>query len=186
MIPLYILGMLLRFGPQHGYQIKKLIGEQLADFTDIKLPTIYYHLEKMEAAGYIEAESVKDGSRPEKMVYHISETGKDHFKQLLYRTLNISYRPSFEVDSALFFSDSIDRGDFLAALEQHIGKLNASLARIDEHKKETLPFLPHDMRISANLIFEHHIRHYQAEIGWAEQAISNIKEEKNHDESQSH
>ena len=25
MIPLYILGLLLRFGPQHGYQIKKLL-----------------------------------------------------------------------------------------------------------------------------------------------------------------
>lgn len=186
MIPLYILGMLLRFGPQHGYQIKKLIGEQLADFTDIKLPTIYYHLEKMEAAGYIGSESVKDGARPEKMVYHISESGKDHFKQLLYRTLDISYRPSFEVDSALFFSDYIDRSDFLDALEQHVRNLNESLARIDEHKKETLPFLPRDMQISANLIFEHHIRHYQAEIDWAEQAISSIKEEKTYDESQSH
>ena len=58
MIPLYILGMLLRYGPQHGYQIKKLLAEQLADFTDIKLPTIYYHLEKMEASGLITAEQV--------------------------------------------------------------------------------------------------------------------------------
>ena len=31
MIPLYILGLLLRFGPQHGYQIKKLLEEQLED-----------------------------------------------------------------------------------------------------------------------------------------------------------
>ena len=38
MIPLYILGFLLRYGPQHGYQIKKLISEQMADFTSIKLP----------------------------------------------------------------------------------------------------------------------------------------------------
>ena len=45
MIPLYILGLLLRFGPQHGYQIKKLLEEQLEDFTQIKLPTVYYHLE---------------------------------------------------------------------------------------------------------------------------------------------
>ena len=35
MIPLYILGLLLRFGPQHGYQIKKLLEEQLEDFTQI-------------------------------------------------------------------------------------------------------------------------------------------------------
>ena len=53
MIPLYILGLLLRFGPQHGYQIKKLLEDQLGDFTQIKLPTVNYHLEKMEAADII-------------------------------------------------------------------------------------------------------------------------------------
>ena len=65
MIPLYILGLLLRFGPQHGYQIKKLLEEQLEDFTQIKLPTVYYHLEKMEAAGLIEAHRDRQGARPE-------------------------------------------------------------------------------------------------------------------------
>lgn len=176
MIPLYILGMLQRFGPQHGYQIKKLILEQLADFTDIKLPTIYYHLEKMEAAGYISAEHIKEGVRPEKRVYHISETGKEQFKHLLYRTLDISYRPTFEVDSALFFSDHISAYDFQSALKQHISKLEASLVRIDGHKRETIPFLPQDMQTAANLIFEHHILHYQAELNWARQAINGLKE----------
>ena len=64
MIPLYILGLLLRFGPQHGYQIKKLLEEQLEDFTQIKLPTVYYHLEKMEAAGLIEAGREPDPKKP--------------------------------------------------------------------------------------------------------------------------
>lgn len=75
MIPLYILGLLLRFGPQHGYQIKKLLEEQLEDFTQIKLPTVYYHLEKMEAAGLIEAHRYRQGARPEKTVYRVSDAG---------------------------------------------------------------------------------------------------------------
>uniref|UniRef100_UPI000AEE63EC PadR family transcriptional regulator n=1 Tax=Clostridium sp. NkU-1 TaxID=1095009 RepID=UPI000AEE63EC len=66
MIPLYILGLLQRYGPQHGYQIKKIIAEQLSDFTQIKLPTIYYHLEKMETDGLLSANREKSGSRPEK------------------------------------------------------------------------------------------------------------------------
>ena len=66
MIPLYILGLLLRFGPQHGYQIKKLLEEQLEDFTQIKLPTVYYHLEKMEAAGLIEAHRDRQEPDPKK------------------------------------------------------------------------------------------------------------------------
>ncbi|HWQ73066.1 MAG TPA: PadR family transcriptional regulator [Desulfitobacteriaceae bacterium] len=80
-------GLLLRFGSQHGYQIKKLIEEQLEDFTQIKLPTVYYHLEKMEAAGLVTAHRDKQGTRPEKTVYQVSSAGTDKFRELLLQTL---------------------------------------------------------------------------------------------------
>jgi DNA-binding PadR family transcriptional regulator len=79
MIPLYILGLLQRFGPQHGYQIKKIIAEQLSDFTQIKLPTIYYHLEKMEADALLTASCEKAGSRPEKPYIQLLTREKTHF-----------------------------------------------------------------------------------------------------------
>ena len=47
-VPIYILGFLMRFGSMHGYKLKQLISRQVADFTQIKLLSIYYHLEKME------------------------------------------------------------------------------------------------------------------------------------------
>ena len=61
MIPLYVLGLLQRYGPQHGYQLKKTISEELEDFTQIKLPTIYYHLEKMESQGLFTCSTEKAG-----------------------------------------------------------------------------------------------------------------------------
>ena len=176
MIPLYILGLLGRFGPQHGYQIKKLVEEQLADFTRIKLPTIYYHLEKMEKAGLVLARAGKDGARPEKMVYSISPQGEVHFKDLLHETLDMQYRPTFDVDAAFYFSDHLDSGELLAGLEKHVQNLKQSLQRIEEHRSLTLPHLPHSMRISADIIFEHHAAHYRAEIGWAEKAAHHIRE----------
>ncbi len=184
MIPLYILGMLLRYGPQHGYQIKKMISEQLSDFTDIKLPAIYYHLEKMEAGGLITAQAVKEGVRPEKRVYAISEAGVERFQQLLRRTLDLQYRPSFEVDSALFFSDYTDDAEFLLALECHVSNLNDSLQRIASHRQEVVPNLPSPMRSSADLIFAHHELHYQAERSWAERAIQILKEDTSHDKTE--
>lgn len=123
MIPLYILGLLLRFGPQHGYQIKKLLAEQLEDFTQIKLPTIYYHLEKMEEAGMIISQNAKEGTRPEKKVYHVSESGCKRFRELLYRTIDIEYRPTFDVDAAFYFSDHIDIEDIIKSLQRHFERL---------------------------------------------------------------
>lgn len=184
MIPLYILGMLLRYGPLHGYQIKKMLMEQMADFTDIKLPTIYYHLEKMEATGLISARNVKDGVRPEKRVYQVSGSGREKFVQLLQSTLEISYRPTFEVDGALFFSDYADPEDFRYALESHISSLLESLERISRHRCEVISGIPEEMRGAAELIFTHHELHYQAELAWTRQAIAALKEDRSHDKTE--
>lgn len=186
MIPLYILGLLLRFGPQHGYQIKKLIEEQLEDFTQIKLPTVYYHLEKMEAAGLITASRDKLGARPEKTVYHINLTGKDHFQELLHKTLQIKYRPTFHIDGTFYFSDSLDCSDLIDSLSRHIQNLEKTLAMLESHRKETLEQIPQRYKTSSNIIFEHHILHYQAELTWAEESLNSLKEAETHDKSESY
>ena len=175
MIPLYILGFLLRYGPQHGYQLKKLLAEQMADFTDIKLPTIYYHLEKLEAAGLITAREDREGSRPEKRIYAVAPAGEERFRQLLSQTLELEYRPTFDVDAALYFSDHVEPVDFLAALQGHAANLRESLTRLREHREQVLLCIPAGMRTSAELIISHHELHYQAELDWAGQAIEKLE-----------
>ncbi|MDL2217939.1 PadR family transcriptional regulator [Christensenellaceae bacterium OttesenSCG-928-M15] len=186
MIPLYILGLLLRFGPQHGYQIKKLIEEQLADFTQIKLPTIYYHLEKMEAAGLIVSKSEREGARPEKKVYSAGENGAEKFQELLQGTLSMHYRPVFDVDAAFYFSDHLKSEALVKSLESHIGVIKGSLERIEEHRSVTLPYLPGAMRASADVIFEHHAAHYRAELAWAQYAILNMREAEKDAKNENH
>lgn len=176
MIPLYILGMLLRYGPRHGYQIKKLLSEQTADFTSIKLPAIYYHLEKMERSGLISAQEAREGLRPEKRVYQITPEGKERFLLLLRQTLELEYRPTFAVDGALFFSEYVGAGEFTAALKCHAANLRDALTHIRTHREEALSQMPEDMRWAASLIFSHHELHVQAELDWAEQAIQDGRE----------
>lgn len=186
MIPLYILGLLLRFGPQHGYQIKKLIEEQLEDFTQIKLPTVYYHLEKMEASELITSTSEKQGERPEKTVYQVSETGADRFKELLLQSLQIKYRPTFDIDGTFYFSDSLDHTALVNSLETHIIAMKKTLEKLEFHQKETMEHMPEPYKISTNIIFEHHIMHYKAELAWAEQSLGTLKEVESHGDYQSY
>ena len=87
MVPLYILGLLTRYGPQHGYQIKKIIAESLADFTQIKLPTIYYHLTKMAENGLLSAASEKTGARPEKNRIQPDGQGRRSIPRDAFRTV---------------------------------------------------------------------------------------------------
>jgi len=170
MIPLYVLGLLLRFGPQHGYSIKKLISEQLADFTLIKLPTIYYHLEKMEKAGLISASKMKSDARPEKKVYEITEQGNNEFNSLLMKTLDFECRSTFASDAAFFFSDHLERDSIAESLKAHISKMENTLSYLDEHKRQTLRHLPEEYHKMVTIIFNHHILHFDAELRWAKQS----------------
>lgn len=176
MIPLYILGLLLRFGPQHGYQIKKLLQEQMEDFTRIKLPTVYYHLEKMEAAGLIIAKYEKSGTRPEKIVYCVSDSGAERFKELLAQSLQIEYRPTFDIDGALFFSDALESNALTESLSRHITKLKQIIIKLKLHQEETIRDIPEQYKIFADTIFCHHLVHYEAELTWAEQSYDGLKE----------
>jgi DNA-binding PadR family transcriptional regulator len=89
-IPLYILGPLRRFGSFHGYQIRKVIAEEIADFARIKLSTIHDHLQHMETAGLLSAENEKDLRRPERRVYPITQRGNNAFSDDLRRFLRIT------------------------------------------------------------------------------------------------
>lgn len=177
MIPLYILGLLQRFGPQHGYQIKKIIAEQLSDFTQIKLPTIYYHLEKMEADALLTASCEKAGSRPEKTIYSITDKGKDAFRGMLNGLMEFEYRPAFSCDSVFYFSDSLDSGCIAEHLNAYIPKLRRTIDHVLKHRAETLEYVPEDMKTMVCIIFSHHLRHYQAELDWAEESLNRLQGE---------
>jgi DNA-binding PadR family transcriptional regulator len=174
LIPLYILGLLQRFGPQHGYQIKKIVAGQLADFTQIKLPTIYYHLDKMKAEGLLSANSEKPGSRPEKTIYAITEEGREAFGNMLVELLEFEYRPVFPSDGVFYFSDQCQAAVISEHLKIYINKLKDTLAVIDKHRNETTPFVPDEMKTMVRIIFSHHERHYRAELEWAEESLNEL------------
>ena len=177
MIPLYILGLLLRYGAQHGYQIKKTISEELSDFTQIKLPTIYYHLEKMQSEGLLEAMQEKDSNRPEKTVYAITQKGKETFDTKLNALLKFEYRPAFASDAVFYFSDSLEKTQIAEHLEFYVRELKGIIAAIQKHEQETMRFVPDNMKTIVRIVFDHHLLHYRAELAWAEQSHKEILKE---------
>ena len=177
MIPLYVLGLLQRYGPQHGYQLKKTISEELEDFTQIKLPTIYYHLEKMSAQGLIEGSSERAGARPEKTIYAITQSGMEAFSAALHDQLSAQYRPVFSNDALFYFSDHLPEDEIFRSLQKQRECLLQSMQTIDQHKQQTLAFIPEDEKPMVNIIFAHHEYHFRAELDWVEYALMQMKGE---------
>ena len=173
MIQMYILGLLQRFGPQHGYQIKKIITEQLSDFTQIKLPIIYYHLKKMEEQGLLSANAALSG-RPEKTVYAVTDKGMEEFKSMLSELVSFEYRPIFPLDGVFYFSDHFQRTEIIEHLKIYVDKLKDYLSVIDKHRNETMPFILDDVKPMVKIIFSHHEHHYRAELEWAEDSLNDL------------
>ncbi len=171
MIPLYILGLLQRYGPQHGYQIKKIVAEQLSDFTRIKLPTIYYHLEKMQKEGLLAAGSEKPGNRPEKTVYSVTDKGRKAFQIMLANMLEYDYRPTFPADSVFYFSEYLETSTIVESLVTYLEKLKGTIRHIEDHRDDTIQHVPDEMQTMVDIVFSHHLLHYQAELEWAEKSL---------------
>ena len=175
-ITFYVLGLLLRYGPQHGYRLKQIIEETISDFTKIKLPTIYYHLNRLKEQGYVMEELDKDGNRPEKMVYTITEEGIRHYEDLFKIHLKESYSPEFLLDGVLYFAEGDKKSEVKNELELKEKELSLKLKNLEKHKDISIRNIHELGRFSAEAIFEHHRCHLEAELQWMRTIIEGLSE----------
>ena len=170
-VPFYILGFLQRLGPLHGYQLKSHIEEQAGDFSKIKLPNLYYHLNSMKNKGWIESRSDRDGSRPEREVYSLTDEGRSQFGVLLLKCLEEPISWDFALDGVVFFSSHLPSSSLLEGLKKRRGEASEALNRLQEHKEQILQTVPQPHQGTALLLLSHHEAHYQSEIEWTLRAI---------------
>ena len=84
---------LLKDGPKHGYEIKRLIDEELFPFVGLKIKSIYYPLTKMEKLGLIKKDVGREGKWPEKYVYSLTAKGVKSFDHLVTASFFSIERP---------------------------------------------------------------------------------------------
>ena len=173
-VPFYILGLLMRYGPQHGYNIKQLVSDGISDYAKIKLPTIYYHLEKLAGNGYIDSNIEKDGNRPERIVYSINESGMKYFNSLLKKVLHENYNIEFDFDGALYFHSFTDNKTLIKNLIKQKQYIQNQLKELIIHKENAINNLLPEYRIYCKSIFNHHIYHFETELKWIEETIKEL------------
>jgi len=99
---LLLLG-LLKERPRHGYEIKVKIKEILSLFAGVDLKSIYYPLSVLERNGFVVKRASKEGNRPKRFVYALTDKGRMHFDELLTKSLLNFKRPQFSLDLSLYF-----------------------------------------------------------------------------------
>lgn len=100
---------LLKDGPKHGYEIKRLIEEELFPFVGLKIKSIYYPLKKMEKLDLIKKDVGREGRWPEKYVYSLTPKGEKIFDHLITESFLTIERPYFNIDLSLYFLPYVEK-----------------------------------------------------------------------------
>lgn len=164
-VPIYILGILNKYGPQHGYQIKKIFSEQIAHFIQVKLPLVYYHLEKMKCKGLLSSE-IGTGRGVEKTIYSITSKGKTQFTNQLKEACGFRFRPEFLNDAIFYFNNFIEPDLMRKSIDEYITQIESALLSIENQQSIVNNKLNKKAKKMSEFIFEHHIVHYEAELNW--------------------
>ena len=150
---------LLKDGPKHGYEIKRLIEEDIFPFLGLKIKSIYYPLKKMEKNGLIKKSVGREGKGPEKFIYSLTAEGKKVFQQLINDSFSSIERPYFNIDLSLYFLQYVDNKEAKRQLRGRVMFLKRIKRQLQELKNTITPAKTH-----LQIILEHDQDLVEAEI----------------------
>ncbi|MBP2000519.1 DNA-binding PadR family transcriptional regulator [Paenibacillus shirakamiensis] len=120
---LAILGILLE-KDMHPYEMRLKMKEKAVDRNaKIQIGSLYYAVDQLALQGYLEVvEVIKSDKRPDKTVYHITDTGIAYFEELLMQQFEMMepvYHPMY---IALAFAKYGDQKKIAAVLKERVRK----------------------------------------------------------------
>jgi DNA-binding PadR family transcriptional regulator len=167
---LLLLGLLDR-QEMHGYRLHEFLEHQLQFVSDLKRPTAYRLLEQLHRQGLVERASEREGRRPERMIYRVTQAGRARFDELLRLHLATAGRTIYPGNVALLFSERISP-------EERRSLLQKRLAGVEEQWRVLEPAVEaHSPNTPARLALEHDLAHLQVEARWLAATIERIETE---------
>ena len=157
MIKQMLLLGLLNENDMHGYRLNEYVNQAMGMHTDIRKSTIYYTLEKLEKDGYVEQQLEREGRRPERRVYRITDKGKEYFLELLRRHLSEYTRTYFSDDVGIAFMQHLPSDEVRRLLTEKRDKVQSILKTFREQPKSDE---------SQRYVVSHNIAHLEADLAW--------------------
>lgn len=160
--------------PMHPYEISTMLKTRGKDMS-IKLNygSLYSIVAALEKNGFIEAvETVRDGNRPEKTVYAITEAGRAEFGDWLAELLGSPEREFNQLEAGLAYAPAFPPARVLELLEQRTEKLAADVEKIEQtHAYLVSVKLPRIFWIES----EYRLAIVQAELSYVRRLLREIR-----------
>jgi len=177
----YALLGFLNLGPMTGYDLKKQLDRSTQNFWHAGLNQIYPTLKKMEDEGWITSGVEPQEARPDRVVYQMSETGRQEMLEWLAE-------PQSELASGrhpgllkLFFAGYLERDQALAQLRAQLELHRAQLAAHEETRAMIAAVAAEEPRLERAAVFWELLRdlgerNERMYVDWLEGAIETVEE----------
>jgi DNA-binding PadR family transcriptional regulator len=170
-IELAILGLVAE-EPRHAYQIDRLIVERgMRDWTEIGFSSIYYILNRLETAGWLESTLQPDSGRsaarkgPARKVYRLTPAGWGPYREAVRRRISAPRPRSADFLLALANLPVVPLPEVIAALEQQRAALRVRRAGVQAklaHDRAGVDRLPPHVEA----LFDYSQALMSAELDW--------------------
>jgi DNA-binding PadR family transcriptional regulator len=132
---------LLRERPMHPYEMQRLIRQRHKDeFLDLKRGSLYHAIERLQKAELIEVvETSREGRRPERTTYRLSERGELEVLDWLRELLAKPVREPSQFLAALSFLPHLSGEDAVDQLHARACRLELEIVALDAVLQRMVP-----------------------------------------------
>lgn len=160
--------------PRHPYEIQRLIKERRKDFVDAGPRSLYHRVDWLARRGLIEVLDVgREGRRPERTVYRITQDGREQFESWLTDLLAVPVPDHPVFNAAVGFLGHLPATTVIEALAARVVALEAEIGGIDA----ALRALTTELHLPrAVLLAGEHTRALRsAELAWVRSLIEDLR-----------
>lgn len=169
----------LAYGESSGYDLAKAFDVTVANFWTATPQQLYRELDKMEAAGLIEARTVEQVKRPNKRLFSLTDGGRAALHDFMAGTP----KPTAIRDELLVQVEAMDLGDLESITANISDKLVASEAKLKRYERtreyllagrtETA-YLAEEDRLGPYLTLARGIAFEQESVRWCEFVLATL------------
>ena len=157
---------LLHEEPMHPYEISFTMRQRHWDWCiKLKFGSLYHTVETLIRDRFIEpVETEREGRRPERTVYAVTDLGRQAFLARLGEMVSIPERQYTDFEAGLKFIAHLDRDTAVRHLRERVTAL-----RLEANHLEAVMRMLHDLkrlRRLSRIELEHALALYWTEIGW--------------------
>lgn len=174
----YIILGLLQHENLSGYDIKKKIDLMISHFWEAGYGQIYPTLKQLVENCEIQKEEVETHKGPERIIYSITDKGKNKLKEWL-KIPDVNVTVKYEILLKLFFGNVISIDENIERIQRFEKVQKENLDMIVQFKQNLSTILTADddkdhLYYFLTVLFGEKI--YQAYLDWSKEAISYLRE----------